>query len=342
MRNMLPVRGLVGVGAARGRVLRASVAMLLALAGSGCSARRAGRPAEAGAAPAAVAPVPAVPVPAVPAPAARAPVSRALEEAMLGLQQATARLGAPSASEGVLRFGTTAVNDDFSLVDAITRQFGCTATLFVAQGADFVRVSTDVMVDGRRAVGTKLNPQGPVIGRLKQGQTFAGVVTILGEWYETIYAPMLDAGGKVVGAHYVGFKVGARLRKAITQLEAQATRLGAPSASEGVLRFGATAVNDDFSLVDAITREFGCTATLFVAQGADFVRVSTDVMVDGKRAVGTKLNPQGPVIGLVRAGKAFAGGVDILGSRYETIYEPILDAQGRTVGVYYVGFKVAE
>lgn len=202
MRNMLPVRGLVGVGAARGRVLRASVAMLLALAGSGCSARHAGRPAEAGAAPAAVAPVPAVP-----APAAHAPVSRALEEAMLALQQATARLGAPSASEGVLRFGATAVNDDFSLVDAITRQFGCTATLFVAQGADFVRVSTDVMVDGKRAVGTKLNPQGPVIGLVRAGKAFAGGVDILGSRYETIYEPILDAQGRTVGVYYVGFKV---------------------------------------------------------------------------------------------------------------------------------------
>ncbi|MFM8385953.1 MAG: Cache 3/Cache 2 fusion domain-containing protein [Planctomycetia bacterium] len=312
------------------RAARAGLVALVALGlcVAGCAGRRAARPAAT--------------APAVSSPAhAHAPVSRALEEAMVALEAGAARLGAPSASGGVLSFGSTQVNGDVTLVDGITRQFGCTATLFVRQGSDFVRVSTDVMVDGKRAVGTRLDPQGPVIGRLRQGQAFAGVVDILGTWFETIYEPAVDAQGEVVGAYYVGFKVGARLRKAITRLEAEAARLGAPRASGGVLSFGSARINDDFTLVDAITREFGCTATLFVAEGDAFVRVSTSVMKEGKRAVGTQLDPQGPVIGEVRQGRPFAGNVDILGARYETIYEPIVDAQGKVVGVYYVGFKVA-
>lgn len=184
--------------AAQRRPARAGLAVLVALAlglcVAGCAGRRAARPAAA--------------APAVSSPAhAHAPVSRALEEAMVALEAGAARLGAPSASGGVLSFGSTQVNGDVTLVDAITRQFGCTATLFVRQGSDFVRVSTSVMKEGKRAVGTQLDPQGPVIGEVRQGRPFAGNVDILGARYETIYEPIVDAQGTVVGVYYVGFKV---------------------------------------------------------------------------------------------------------------------------------------
>lgn len=182
--------------AAQRRPARAGLAVLVALAlglcVAGCAGRRAARPAATG--------------PAVSSPA-HAQVSRALEEAMVALEAGAARLGAPSASGGVLSFGSTQVNGDVTLVDAITREFGCTATLFVRQGSDFVRVSTSVMKEGKRAVGTQLDPQGPVIGEVRQGRAFAGNVDILGARYETIYEPIVDAQGKVVGVYYVGFKV---------------------------------------------------------------------------------------------------------------------------------------
>jgi len=132
-----------------------------------------------------------------------------------------------------------------------------------------------------------------------------------------------------------------KLTAAMAKLKADAAKLGAPSVSGSVLSFGSTKINDDFTIVDAVTAEFGCTATFFVAQGPAFVRVSTDVMKDGKRAVGTELDPNGPVITQIRQGKSFSGVVDILGDKYDTIYEPIVDAKGTVLGVYYVGVKVA-
>lgn len=139
----------------------------------------------------------------------------------------------------------------------------------------------------------------------------------------------------------VGPSSAKQLGPAMTALKAQATRLGAPSISGTVLSFGTTKINDDFTIVDGVAREFGCTATLFAAQGSAFVRISTNVIKDGKRAVGTELDPNGPVIGFVREGKSFTGVVDILGEKYDTIYEPILDATGAVLGAYYVGFKVS-
>ena len=41
----------------------------------------------------------------------------------------------------------------------------------------------------------------------------------------------------------------------------------------------------------------------------------------------------------IKAGKAHYGEVPILGTLYVTGYEPIKDASGAIIGVYYVGYK---
>ncbi|HAS78044.1 MAG TPA: methyl-accepting chemotaxis protein, partial [Marinobacter adhaerens] len=60
-----------------------------------------------------------------------------------------------------LFLGDTMINNNFDLVDGITGIMDGTATLFVRDGQDFVRVSTNVKKDdGSRAIGTKLNMAG--------------------------------------------------------------------------------------------------------------------------------------------------------------------------------------
>ncbi|MDD5176195.1 MAG: Cache 3/Cache 2 fusion domain-containing protein [Sterolibacterium sp.] len=96
-----------------------------------------------------------------------------------------------------------------------------------------------------------------------------------------------------------------------------------------------------FELVDGVTSSHGGTATLFSKSGEDFVRISTNVKIsDGKRAIGTLLDPNGKAIKAIRAGKAFYGQVDILGNPFLTGYEPMFDSQNSIVGVWYVGYKV--
>ncbi|MEI6130167.1 MAG: Cache 3/Cache 2 fusion domain-containing protein, partial [Planctomycetota bacterium] len=57
-----------------------------------------------------------------------------------------------------LRFGSESMANRFLLVDAVVQRMGGTATLFVADGDDFVRVSTNVLKpDGSRAIGTVLD-----------------------------------------------------------------------------------------------------------------------------------------------------------------------------------------
>lgn len=95
-----------------------------------------------------------------------------------------------------------------------------------------------------------------------------------------------------------------------------------------------------FQLVDGVTEIMGGTATLFTLQGNEFVRISTNVKrADGGRAVGTILDPQGAAIVKIRQGEAFYGQVDILGNPFLTGYEPIRDAAGKVIGIWYVGYS---
>ena len=130
------------------------------------------------------------------------------------------------------------------------------------------------------------------------------------------------------------------IRESLVEMRAMAAKLGEPTSIDNILYFGKMKINENFEIVDAIQAKYGCTATFFEKQGDKFVRVSTDVMHDGKRAVGTILDPDGPVIIKIRRGKAFYGTVDILGDLYETGYEPIKNCDGEIIGIYYTGFQL--
>lgn len=144
----------------------------------------------------------------------------------------------------------------------------------------------------------------------------------------------------------------ARVAESMARLKAQAAALGEPKleGKEAVggkevpaLYFGSTKINNNFSIVDAVSKEGGpgMTATFFVKSGDEYVRVSTSVpKPDGSgRAVGTVLDPAGKAIAQIKQGKPFYGEVPILGTPYVTGYEPMRDAQGNIIGIYYVGYK---
>jgi hypothetical protein len=128
-----------------------------------------------------------------------------------------------------------------------------------------------------------------------------------------------------------------KVKEAMSAMKVEAKKLGEPKLDGETLYFGTTKINGDFTLVDALKTKFGGTATIFVKKGDAFVRISTNVMKEGSRAVGTSLDPAGPAIAAIRQGKAFYGIVDILGKMFDTGYEPIKTAKGEIIGIYYVG-----
>jgi hypothetical protein len=76
-----------------------------------------------------------------------------------------------------------------------------------------------------------------------------------------------------------------------------------------------------------------------VKSGEEYVRVATNVKKhDSSRATGTILDPSGPAIVMVPKGEAYDGDATILGKPYVTGYEPIRDASGHVIGIYYVGY----
>jgi len=102
------------------------------------------------------------------------------------------------------------LNLDFSAPDRFSGETGGNATIFVVDGDDFVRVSTSVKKEnGERAVGTRLDHASPAYAAIKDGKVYVGLATLFGKQFITQYAPVRDAGGKVVGALYVGVDISA-------------------------------------------------------------------------------------------------------------------------------------
>src|SRR5271169_5319173 len=147
----------------------------------------------------------------------RAQADARITKSMESLKAMTAKLGAPKleGKEAVggkeapgLYFGTTKINNNFDVVDAVGKEDGkgMTATLFAKSGDQYVRVSTSVpKPDGSgRAVGTVL--AGPALESIKAGKAYYGEVPILGAPYITGYEPIKDSSGARIGVYYVGYK----------------------------------------------------------------------------------------------------------------------------------------
>ena len=145
----------------------------------------------------------------------------------------------------------------------------------------------------------------------------------------------------------------ARVAKSMAALKDQTAKLGAPKleGSERVggkdapaLYFGSTKMNNNFTVVDEVAKEDGrgMAATLFVKGGDEYIRVATNIpKPDGSgRAIGTVL--AGPALELIQAGKPYYGKAPILGVPYVTGYEPIKDASGTIIGVYFVGYSQSD
>jgi len=130
-----------------------------------------------------------------------------------------------------------------------------------------------------------------------------------------------------------------RVAEALKLLETKVTALGAASVAEGVLSFGKTKMNDDVAVVDAVKAEKGCAATVFVKKGDDFVRISTNVMKEDKRAVGTPLDAKGAAFKALSAGESFFGTIEVVGTQMEVGYQPI-KVDNKVVGALFVGFPV--
>jgi methyl-accepting chemotaxis protein len=121
----------------------------------------------------------------------------------------------------MLKNGETPLNLDFSAPDRFTQATGGNATIFVASGDDFIRVSTSVRKEnGDRAVGTMLDHASPAYAQLRAGKPYVGLVTLFGKQTITEYKPVLDGAGKVIAVLYVGIDISADLAELKQRIKA--------------------------------------------------------------------------------------------------------------------------
>lgn len=134
----------------------------------------------------------------------------------------------------------------------------------------------------------------------------------------------------------------------IADLDARLAKIGAPKI-EGTdtvagktvpaIYFGDRKINNNYDVVDAVRKAHGATATVFVKDGDEFVRVSTNVLTpEGKRGVGTQL-ARNAAYEAVSKGGQFCGAIDVLGTAFDACYNAIKDGSGKVIGASYIGHK---
>jgi methyl-accepting chemotaxis protein len=112
-------------------------------------------------------------------------------------------------------------------------------------------------------------------------------------------------------------------------------RAGHPIRS-GTTVVGSVTTGFDLStdlFVDEIKKRYGVECTVF--QGD--TRVSTTIIRDGKRAVGTKMDNPRVIETVLQKSERFVNKNKIMGKNYDTAYSPIKDVDGKTVGMLFIG-----
>jgi methyl-accepting chemotaxis protein len=114
--------------------------------------------------------------------------------------------------------------------------------------------------------------------------------------------------------------------------------------TEGVLKDSSgNTIAGNYNMVDTLRKELGVVATVFVREGEDFTRVSTNIQLEnGQRAVGTKLGTVSAAYKTVLEGKRYIGEASILGKPYLASYDPLLNDSGVVIGIMFLGIPKSE
>lgn len=92
-------------------------------------------------------------------------------------------------------------------------------------------------------------------------------------------------------------------------------------------------INDEFSIVDSVKNITKADVTIFLND----TRINTTVEENGVRKVGTKA-AENVIDKVIKKGEKYSGKADVVGVKYSTIYKPITDAQGKVIGMFFLGY----
>lgn len=101
---------------------------------------------------------------------------------------------------------------------------------------------------------------------------------------------------------------------------------------EDKLYKGSTLMNENYALVDEIFEATSDTVTIFLND----TRISTNVITNNERAIGTKAS-QVVVETVLKNGENYYGEATVAGKIYQTAYMPLAGKNGEVIGMFYVG-----
>lgn len=102
-------------------------------------------------------------------------------------------------------------------------------------------------------------------------------------------------------------------------------------------------IEGNYTMVDAIKDDLNVVSTIFVREGNDFRRISTNILnKDGLRAVGTFLGTDSAAYQKVMQGETYVGKANIFGLPYLTGYQAIIDKQKNVIGIRFIGIPISE
>jgi methyl-accepting chemotaxis protein len=104
-----------------------------------------------------------------------------------------------------LKIGNKTINHNYQLVDDIQNKIGGTVTIFQMIPNGMLRIATNVInSDNKRAVDTYIPSDSPVYQAVIKGNQYTGRAFVVDDWYLTVYEPIKDQTGAIIGALYVG------------------------------------------------------------------------------------------------------------------------------------------
>lgn len=96
-------------------------------------------------------------------------------------------------------------------------------------------------------------------------------------------------------------------------------------------------IEGEFRLIDEVGEKLNIVITIFVKEGDDFKRITTNIMKEnGERAVNTVLGKDSAAYEPILNRNSYEGEATILNNEYLTIYDPIIE-DGQVIGIIFAG-----
>ena len=98
-----------------------------------------------------------------------------------------------------------------------------------------------------------------------------------------------------------------------------------------------------YGVIDRISKDLGVASTIFVREGDDYRRISTNITdASGNRVIDTMLDRKSAVYSCIQSGKEYSGPALIFGKNYLAEYQPIFASGSKDIiGIFFVGIEMS-